>query len=105
MALPFDCSNEEYFEFDFSSEILEISTSSHLSSNSAADDEVVDGEDAEPYTLEQGTVPVPFDSLILVNVKRQCPIKEIDCQSNSMAFKNVLISVRQSKQVFPSLGW
>ncbi|XP_077063881.1 trafficking kinesin-binding protein 1 isoform X2 [Siphateles boraxobius] len=53
MALPFDCSNEEYFEFDSSSEILETSTSSYLSSNSAAKDEDDDGEDAEPYTLEQ----------------------------------------------------
>jgi len=65
MALPFDCSNEEHFEFD-SSSILEISTSSY--SAAADDDEDDDGEDAEPYTLEQGTVPVPFDSLILVNV-------------------------------------
>ncbi|XDV39823.1 hypothetical protein PO909_009009 [Leuciscus waleckii] len=55
MALPFDCSNEEYFEFDSSSEILEISTSSYLNSNRAADDDEDDdgGEDAEPYTLEQ----------------------------------------------------
>lgn len=83
MALPFNCSNEEYFEFDSSSEILEISTSSFLSSNSADDE---DDEDAEPYTLEQGTVPVPFDSLILLKV-----IKETYCQSNSITFKNVLV--------------
>ncbi|KAG1940124.1 trafficking kinesin-binding protein 1 isoform X2 [Pimephales promelas] len=51
MALPFDCSNEEHFEFDSSSEILEISTSSY--SAAADDDEDDDGEDAEPYTLEQ----------------------------------------------------
>lgn len=72
MALPFNCSNEEYFEFDSSLEILENSASSFLSSNSADDE---DDEDAEPYTLEQGTVPVPFDSLILLKVLKRCPVK------------------------------
>lgn len=52
MALPLDSSNEEYFEFDSSSEMLEVSASSYLSSNSADDED--DEEDAEPYTLEEG---------------------------------------------------
>ncbi|XP_026084726.1 trafficking kinesin-binding protein 1-like isoform X2 [Carassius auratus] len=48
MALTLDHSNEEYFEFDSSSEVLEISTSSYISSNSADDE-----EDVEPFTLEE----------------------------------------------------
>ncbi|XP_016423148.1 trafficking kinesin-binding protein 1-like isoform X2 [Sinocyclocheilus rhinocerous] len=51
MALTLDHSNEEYFEFDSSSEILEISTSSYFSSNSADDED--NEEDAKPYTLEE----------------------------------------------------
>ncbi|XP_051999291.1 trafficking kinesin-binding protein 1 isoform X2 [Xyrauchen texanus] len=47
MALPLDLSTEEYFEFDSSSEILEISSLSYFSSNNAAD------EDGEGYTLEE----------------------------------------------------
>ncbi|XP_016149400.1 trafficking kinesin-binding protein 1-like [Sinocyclocheilus grahami] len=53
MAFTLDHSNEEYFEFDSSSEILEISTSSYISSNSADDED--NEEDAKPYTLEEGT--------------------------------------------------
>lgn len=56
MAVTLDHSKEEYFEFDSSSEILEISSTSYFSSNSADDED--DEEDAEPYTLEEGTVPV-----------------------------------------------
>ncbi|XP_016301231.1 trafficking kinesin-binding protein 1-like isoform X2 [Sinocyclocheilus anshuiensis] len=51
MAVTLDHSKEEYFEFDSSSEILEISSSSYFSSNSADDED--DKEDAEPYTLEE----------------------------------------------------
>ncbi|XP_059423348.1 trafficking kinesin-binding protein 1 isoform X2 [Carassius carassius] len=51
MALALDHSKEEYFEFDSSLEILEISSSSYFSSNSADDED--DEENAEPYTLEE----------------------------------------------------
>lgn len=74
MALTLDHSNEEYFEFDSSSEILEISTSSYFSSNNADDEG--DEEDVEPYSLEEGTVPVPFDILILLKVKSPSAIKD-----------------------------
>ncbi|XP_050987027.1 trafficking kinesin-binding protein 1 isoform X2 [Labeo rohita] len=51
MALTLDHSKEEYFEYDSSSELLEISTSSYVSSNSADDED--DEEDPEPYILEE----------------------------------------------------
>lgn len=55
MALPLDHSNEEFFEFDSSSEILEISALSYFSPHNDVDD-----EDVEAYSLEEGTVPVPW---------------------------------------------
>lgn len=54
MALPLDRSNEEYFEYDSSSE---ISALSFFSSNTDDDDD----EDVEAYTLEEGMVPVRCD--------------------------------------------
>ncbi|XP_043116604.1 trafficking kinesin-binding protein 1 isoform X2 [Puntigrus tetrazona] len=51
MAVTLDHSKEENFEFDSSSEILEISSSSYFSSNSADDED--DEDDSEPYTLEE----------------------------------------------------
>ncbi|XP_055065497.2 trafficking kinesin-binding protein 1 isoform X2 [Misgurnus anguillicaudatus] len=50
MALPLDRSNEEYFEFDSSSEILDISTVSYFSSNN--DDADAD-EEVEGYSVEE----------------------------------------------------
>ncbi len=93
MALTLECldhSKEEYFEFDSSLEILEISSSSYFSSNSAEDED--DKEDAEPYTLEEGTVPVPFDILIPLKVKSLCAIKETCRYSDSMYFSNGQVS-------------
>lgn len=58
MALPLDRSNEEYFEHDSSSEILEISDLSYFSSNND------DGDVGD--TLEEGTVPVPCDLNIVL---------------------------------------
>lgn len=75
MALTLDHSKEEYFEFDSSSEILEISSSSFFSSNSADDE-----EHPEPYTLEEGTVPVPFDISILLKVKSLCYQRDVPSQ-------------------------
>ncbi|XP_052002310.1 trafficking kinesin-binding protein 1-like isoform X2 [Xyrauchen texanus] len=47
MALPLDHSTEEFFIYDSSSEILEISALSYISSNKT------DDEDVEGYTLEE----------------------------------------------------
>lgn len=63
MALPLDHSNEEFFEFDSSSEILEISALSYFSPHNDVD---VDDEDVEVYSLEEGTVPVPCDLNIVL---------------------------------------